>query len=51
MITTLHLTLAEFDHMVKLGAFDRIARKIELIRGELTEMNPSAPFSTTLLPI
>ncbi len=49
MITTLHLTLAEYDHMVKLGAFDRIARKIELIRGELTEMNPSGPIHDDLI--
>ncbi len=49
MITTLHLTLAEYDHMVKLGAFDRIARKIELIRGELTEMNPAGPIHDDLI--
>ncbi len=49
MITTLHLTLAEYDHMVKVGAFEMIPRKIELIRGELTEMNPAGPVHDDLI--
>ena len=40
---TLHLTVGEFDKMVRLGAFDNIHRKIELFRGELIEMNPAGP--------
>jgi Uma2 family endonuclease len=43
MIQGLHLTLNEYDTMVKLGAFDHVERKIELIRGELTEKNPAGP--------
>lgn len=43
MIQTLHLTLSEYDHMVKLGAFEHVDRKIELLRGELIEMNPAGP--------
>ncbi len=49
MTTSLHLTLAEYDHMVRVGAFDKIARKIELIRGELTEMNPAGPIHDDLI--
>ncbi|MBL8813849.1 MAG: Uma2 family endonuclease [Planctomycetaceae bacterium] len=49
MITTLHLTLAEYDHMVKVGAFELIPRKIELIRGELAEMNPAGPIHDDLV--
>ncbi len=43
MIQNLHLTLSEYDTMVKVGAFDHVPRKIELIRGELVEMNPAGP--------
>jgi Uma2 family endonuclease len=43
MSTGLHLTLEEFDRMVELGAFDHLHRKIELIRGEICEMNPAGP--------
>ena len=49
MITSLHLTLAEYDQMVRVGAFDAIPRKIELIRGELTEMNPAGPIHDDLI--
>ncbi len=49
MTTSLHLTLAEYAHMVRVGAFDTIARKIELIRGELTEMNPAGPIHDDLI--
>jgi Uma2 family endonuclease len=49
MITTLHLSLAEYDQMVKVGAFEKISRKIELIRGELTEMNPAGPIHDDLI--
>ena len=40
---TLHLTLHEYDGMVRKGAFDELGRKVELIRGELVEMNPAGP--------
>ena len=49
MSTTLHLTLSEYDSMVRLGAFDRLDRKIELIRGELIEMNPAGPIHDDLI--
>ena len=45
----LHLSLAEYDHMVRVGAFDRIGRKVELIRGELIEMNPAGPIHDDLI--
>jgi Uma2 family endonuclease len=44
MSTALHLTAQEFDKMVEQGAFNHLQRKIELIRGELREMNPAGPF-------
>jgi Uma2 family endonuclease len=49
MTNTLHLSLAEYDSMVRVGAFDRIERKIELIRGELLEMNPAGPIHDDLI--
>lgn len=49
MTTTLHLSLAEYDSMVRVGAFDRITRKVELIRGELMEMNPAGPIHDDLI--
>ena len=49
MPTTLHLTLAEYDQMVRVGAFAMIPRKIELIRGELNEMNPAGPIHDDLI--
>ena len=49
MPTTLHLSLAEYDQMARVGAFDRIPRKIELIRGELTEINPAGPVHDDLI--
>ncbi len=49
MATTLHLTLAEYDSMVRVGAFDRIDRRIELIHGELIEMNPAGPIHDDLI--
>ncbi len=48
-IGPLHLTLSEFDHMVQVGAFDTINRKIELIRGVLLEMNPAGPIHDDLI--
>lgn len=49
MSTGLHLTAAEFDRMVERGAFDHLNRKIELIRGELREMNPAGPVHDDLI--
>ncbi|KAA1260686.1 hypothetical protein LF1_32260 [Rubripirellula obstinata] len=43
MSTALRLTADEYDQMIAKGAFDGIPRKIELIRGELREMNPASP--------
>lgn len=43
MSTYLRLTTAEYDQMVLTGAFDHINRRIELIRGEIREMNPAGP--------
>jgi Uma2 family endonuclease len=37
----MHLSLREYDHMVKVGAFETLDRKVELIRGEIIEMNPA----------
>jgi len=49
MSSILHLTLAEYDSMVRVGAFERIDRKVELIRGELLEMNPAGPVHDDLI--
>ena len=49
MSTGLHLTTAEFSLMVERGAFDHLHRKIELIRGELREMNPAGPLHDDLI--
>lgn len=49
MLTTLHLTVPEYDAMVRRGAFDGLDRKVELIRGELTEMNPAGPVHDDLI--
>jgi Uma2 family endonuclease len=43
MSTILKLTAEEYDSMIEKGAFDRLQRRIELIRGELREMNPAGP--------
>jgi len=48
-MSSLHLTLTEFDHMVNVGAFDVIQRRVELIRGELFEMNPAGPLHDYLI--
>jgi len=49
MRTGLHLTMEEFDRMVERGAFDHLNRKIELIRGEIREMNPAGPLHDGLI--
>jgi len=41
MSTTAHVTLTEYDRMIACGVFDAAQRRrIELIRGELRDMNP-----------
>lgn len=41
MSTVAHFTLAEYEHMVEVGAFSGPFRKrVELIRGEIVEMTP-----------
>ena len=49
MPSSLHLSLAEYDAMVRVGAFDRLPRKVELIHGKLIEMNPDGPLHDQLL--
>ena len=49
MSTGLHLSSEEYDRMVRCGAFDHLNRKIELIRGELREMNPAGPLHDDLI--
>lgn len=49
MSTGLNLTVDEFDRMVECGAFDHLHRKIELIRGEIREMNPAGPLHDGLV--
>ena len=43
MSTGLQLTPDEYGRMVECGAFDHLNRKIELVRGEIREMNPAGP--------
>jgi len=49
VIQSLQLSLAEYDYMVRRGAFDILDRKIELIRGEIVEMNPAGPLHDDLI--
>ncbi len=49
MSTILRLSVAEYGRMVERGAFDHLNRKIELIRGELREMNPAGPIHDDLI--
>ncbi|MEM6472135.1 MAG: Uma2 family endonuclease [Planctomycetota bacterium] len=43
MSSLLRLTLSEYDHMVAVGAFERLERGIEMIYGEIREMSPAGP--------
>jgi Uma2 family endonuclease len=43
ILRTLHLSLADYDAMIRLGAFDHLNKRIELIRGEIVETNPAGP--------
>ncbi|HUG69776.1 MAG TPA: Uma2 family endonuclease [Pirellulaceae bacterium] len=49
MSTTLKLSVAEYDDMVAKGAFDGLAKKIELIHGEVQAMNPACPVHDDLI--
>lgn len=49
MSAGLHLTVQEFEQMVKCGAFDHLNRSVELIHGELREMNPAGPLHDDLV--
>ncbi len=49
MSTTLKLSVAEYDDMVERGAFVGLAKKIELINGEILAMNPAGPFHDDLI--
>lgn len=49
MSTALHLTLNEYQQMVACGAFDTIQRRVELIRGEIRQMNPAGPVHDDLI--
>lgn len=49
MSTVLKLTTAEYDAMVAKGAFDGLAKKIELINGVIVEMNPAGPVHDDLI--
>ena len=49
MSSALQLTLSEYNHMVACGAFEAINRKVELIRGEIREMNPAGPIHDDLI--
>ena len=44
MAAIARLSLAEYDRMIQCGLFDGMNRcRIELIRGELRDMNPIGP--------
>jgi Uma2 family endonuclease len=49
MSTHLHLTTADYNRMVELGAFEHLHRKLELMRGEIREMNPAGPVHDDLI--
>ncbi len=43
ILRTLHLSLREYDSMVRKGAFDDLERRVELIRSDVVEVNPAGP--------
>ncbi|WDQ18708.1 hypothetical protein [Rhodopirellula sp. P2] len=49
MSTALQLSLEEYDRMIAAGAFVGMDRHIELIRGELRQMNPAGPVHWDLI--
>jgi Uma2 family endonuclease len=49
MSTALHLNVDEYNRMVTMGAFSHLNRRIELVRGEIREMNPAGPLHNDLV--
>lgn len=43
MSTTLQLSVDQYERMIARGAFDGLGKRVELISGELREMNPAGP--------
>lgn len=49
MSKTLQVTVHEYDQMVERGAFEHLVGKIELVRGEICQMNPAGPVHDDLI--
>lgn len=49
MSTALRLTIHDYERMIARGAFDQMAKRVELIYGELLEMNPAGPAHDDLI--
>lgn len=49
MSTTLKLSVEEYNRMVEMGAFNHLNRSVELVRGEIREMNPAGPLHNDLI--
>lgn len=49
MSNELQLTLEQYDRLIARGAFARLEKRIELIFGELREMNPAGPVHDDLI--
>ncbi|MEM8913519.1 MAG: Uma2 family endonuclease [Planctomycetota bacterium] len=49
MSTALRLNLTQYHRMVDSGAFNQFDNRIELIRGELRQMNPAGPIHGDLI--
>ncbi len=49
MSTVAHFSLAEYDQMIALGAFGPTRRRLELIQGEIREMNPIGPIHEVIV--
>ena len=45
----LHITIPEYDALIRCGAFQVLSRRVELIRGELTEMTPAGPLHDDII--
>lgn len=43
MSTALRLAIQDYERMIARGAFDGLGKRVELIHGELLEMNPAGP--------
>jgi len=49
MSAILKLSIEEYSQMIEQGAFDRLHRRIELIRGELRKISPAGPIHDDLI--